>query len=135
MNNRFFVVPGSAGHIVPYDAESLRSNTYIRDVYGAVAERHGGRLLPLDLARGDPVLFSGTMIHGPIQGERGRLPRLVAHYLPEEATYRAHRPDTPVTVLHPHMPLAVGGGSATVDAALGPTPCCTHRSARRGGGG
>lgn len=105
-DNRFFVVPGSAGHVVPYDSESLHSNSYIRDVYAAIAERHGGRLLPLDLARGDVVLFGATMIHGTIKGESGRLPRIVVHYMPEDATYRAIRLDHPVAVRDHGMPLA-----------------------------
>lgn len=97
-HNRFFVVPGSADRVVPYSDESLRSNEYIRDVYSAVAKRHGGRLVPLDLARGDIVLFDALMIHGTILGESGRLPRIAAHYLPEDAVYRGYGLERPVAV-------------------------------------
>ncbi len=104
-HNRFFVVPGSADALVPHDAESLRSGDYIRDVYAAVADRHDGRLTPLDLARGDAVLFSSRMIHGTILGTSGRLPRIAAHFLPEDAVYRGFGFTRPIAVREYGLPL------------------------------
>ncbi len=88
-NNRLFVVPGSSGEVLPHDADSLRSHRYIRDVQAAIAGRFGGNVVPVDLARGDAVLFHSALIHGAVPGESGRLPRLAVHYAPEDTMYRA----------------------------------------------